>query len=162
MTKSGTHMEGIGTLDMAAGSFYGTRLFTWRNSLCIMEEDFMAMSLLYGLLGVKDLQTLEALVTQHSQHPNSLSLDEKRVVKYHCLPSKHKREVRKALYDALYAILEYADVNRDLSMAIGAALCNAISRNSQGDLLLDPHINPGLTRLGTVLKPIVSEAIDEV
>jgi hypothetical protein len=122
----------------------------------------MAMSLLYSLLGVKDMQTLGALVTQHSLYPNTLSLDEKRAVKYHGLPSKQQREIRKALYDALYNILEYADLNRDLSMAIGAALCNAISSNSQGDLLHDPHIRPGLQRLPAVLKPIVTEAIDEI
>jgi hypothetical protein len=126
-----------------------------------MEGDLMAVSLLYSLLGIKDQQTLAALVTQHSQYPNTLSLDEKRAVKYHDLPPKQKRGVRKALYDALYSILEYSDVNRDLTMAIGAALCNAITSNSQGDLLHDPQVRPGITRLPTVLKPIVCDAIDE-
>jgi len=132
------------------------------NLLRLMEEELMAMSLLYGLLGVDDLQTLEALVTKHAQYPHALSLDEERAVKYYGMPSKQKREVRKALYDALYAILEYADVNPDLSMVIGAALCNAVSGNSQGDLRDDPRVSPGITRLSIVLKPIVSDAIDEI
>jgi hypothetical protein len=61
------------------------------------------------------------------------------------------------LYNALYTILEYSDINRDLNMAIGKALCNAISENSQGLLQNDP----GIKRLQDVLKPIVTEAIDE-
>jgi hypothetical protein len=127
-----------------------------------MEEDFMAMSLLYSLLGVNDQQSLDALVAQNAQYPNTLSLDQKRAVKYYGLPSKQKREVREALYEALYNILEYSDINRDLTMAVGAALCNAISSNSQGDLLHDPRLRPGVQRLSTVLKPIVSDAIDEI
>jgi hypothetical protein len=127
-----------------------------------MEDDFMAISLLYGLLGINDQHSLDALLAQNAQYPNTLSVDQKRAVKYHDLPSKQKREVRKALYDALYNILEYSDINRDLTMAIGAALCNAISSNSQGDLLHDPRLSPGVQRLSTVLKPIVSDTIDEI
>jgi hypothetical protein len=127
-----------------------------------MEENFMAMSLLYSLLGINDQQSLDDLIAQNLQYPNTLSLDQKRVVKYHGLPPKQKREVREALYDALYNILDYSDLNRDLTMAIGAALCNAISSNSQGDLLRDPRLRPGVQRLSTVLKPIVSDAIDEI
>jgi hypothetical protein len=146
-------MEGIRTLDMEAGSFYGTRLFTWHNSLCIMEEELMAMSLLYELLGINDLQTLDILAVKYPR-----SADEDRALKYkNVLDSKQKREVREALYGALYAILEGYEVNRDLSMAIALALCNALNGNLEGNL----QGAPGMPRLREVLKPIVAEAIDE-
>jgi hypothetical protein len=124
------------------------------NSMSVMEEDHMAMSLLYALLDVNDLQTLETAATQYPKSP-----DLERALKYkNLLTGKQRKEVREALYDALYAILEGGDINRDLNMAIGKALCNAISGNLQGSLQNDPDIE----RLYTVLKPIVTEAIDEV
>lgn len=114
----------------------------------------MAMSLLYALLGVNDPQTIEDLKTQYPQPPG---VDVERALRYYGLPPKQKREVRAALYKALYTILEYSDVNRELSMAIGKALCNAVSGNSQGPLQNDP----GIKRLQDVLKPVVTDAIDE-
>ena len=114
----------------------------------------MAMSLLYALLGVIDPQTIEALKTQYPKPPD---VDVEHALKYHDFQPKQKREVRAALYKALYTILEYSDINRDLSMAIGKALCNAVSGNSQGPLQNDP----GIKRLQDVLKPVVTDAIDE-
>jgi hypothetical protein len=120
----------------------------------IMEEDLMAMSLLYALLDVNEPDDLETLPAQYPK-----SRDVERALKYkNLMTPKQQREIRTALYDALYAILEGSEVNRDLSMAIGKALCNAISGNHQGSLQNDPDIK----RLYAVLKPIVAEAIDEI
>jgi hypothetical protein len=126
--------------------------------MCVTEEGFMEMSLVYTLLGVNDLQTLDDLVTVSEQTPGALSADQVRAVRYRDFSRKQRREVRKALYEALYTILEGAEVNRDLSMSIGLALCSAINYNSE----TDPRGDPGIQRLATVLKPIVTETIDEI
>jgi hypothetical protein len=139
----------------------------------VMGEDLMAMSLLYALLGVDDMEELEDLGKQYgglaaaAPLPKNASDAEKRAwqehedkrlaVKYHKAPLKQKKEVRKALYDALYHILEYSNVNRSLSMAIGKALCNA-RKEAPEVLRNDIHI----TRLYEDLKPVVTEAIDEL
>jgi hypothetical protein len=119
-----------------------------------MEGDTMAMSLLFALLGVVDRDDL-------NNQPGKYSIDDpdiQRANKYDKdLTSKQQREVRKALYDALYAIVEGGEVNRDLNMAIGKALCQAITGNHQEDLQREP----GIRRLREVLNPIVRAAIDE-
>ena len=151
---------------MEAGNFYGMRLFTWYNPIRLMEEDFMAMSLLYALLGIHEMDELETIEREHQkytpvqrqQHPDPKFQDEERAIKYKGLKSKQQREVREALYDALYAIVEGGNVNKDLNMAIGKALCNAISGNHLGSIQGDPDV----ARLSTVLRPIVVEAIDDI
>jgi hypothetical protein len=112
----------------------------------------MAMSLLFALLDVDDRNDLKILAQQYP-----ISDDVKRAMKYSEMTPKQQREVRKALYDALYAITQGSEVNRDLNMAIGKALCNAINGNRQGSLQRDPDIQ----RLYAVLKPVVVQAIDE-
>ena len=129
------------------------RLFTWHTSMCVMEEDLMAISLLYALLGVNDTEALKCIAAK----PPPLTKDEERAIKYSKLQPKQKKEVREELYDALYSIVEGYDINRDLNMAIGKALCNAMSGNLQGSLQYDG----GVLRLREVLKPIITEAIDE-
>jgi len=131
-----------------------------------MEEDLMAMSLLYALLGVHEMNDLVAIETAHKQYtavqraqnPDPKFKDEERALTYKDLKSKQQKEVQEALYDALYAIVEGGNVNKDLNMAIGKALCNAISGNRLGSIQNDP----GVARLFTVLKPIVADAIDEI
>ena len=76
---------------------------------------------------------------------------------YYDSESKQKKVVRKALYDALYRILQYSDINRDLSMVIGKALCNAINEDRREPLPAEES-----DKLRDVLKPIVTEAIDEL
>jgi hypothetical protein len=118
-----------------------------------MEEDPMAMSLLFALLGVDDRDDLKNPSIQYPTDP-----DIQRAIKYDKeLDSKQKRGVRGALYDALYAIIESGEINRDLNMAIGKALCQAVTGNHQEDLRRDPS----LIRLREVLSPIVRDAIDE-
>jgi hypothetical protein len=121
--------------------------------MCVREEDYMAMSLLFALLDVDDRNDLEILAKQYP-----ISDDVKRAIKYSSMTPKQKREVLKELYRALYAITQSSEVNRDLNMAIGKALCNAINGNRQGSLQHDP----GIQKLYAVLKPIVVEAIDEI
>ena len=70
---------------------------------------------------------------------------------------KEKKEVRKALYDALYHILEYSSINRDLSMAIGKALCIGLNANCQDRLQGLQQVE----NLRRVLRLIVTEAIDD-
>jgi len=114
----------------------------------------MAMSLLYALLGVNDPATLNALAAVRPMPP-----DIARALKYRDrMTPRERREVRAALYQALYAIVEGAEVNRAQSMAIGKALCNALSGNLQGSLQNDPDI----LSLYVALKPIVAETIDEI
>jgi hypothetical protein len=119
-----------------------------------MEEDTMAMSLLFAVLGVNDREDLKNPSIPYQTDP----ADIQRAVKYDKdLTPKQRREVRKALYDALYAIVEGGEVNRDLNMAIGKALCQAVTGNHQEDLQREP----GIIRLRAVLNPIVRDAIDE-
>jgi len=126
----------------------------------------MAMSLLYALLGVRDTNDLNTIETEHKkytaeerkQNADAKFKDEERALTYKGLKPKQQKEVQEALYDALYAIVEGGDVNKDLNMAIGKALCNAISGNHLGSIQKDA----GVTRLFTVLKPIVADAIDEI
>ena len=132
----------------------------------------MAMSLLYALLDVEDqlkvqylekdpevladLEPLPPSPTEDAKRNHERRANKKRAFKYYKLPLKQKKEVRKALYDALYHILEYSEVNRDLSMIIGKALCNAINERTEG---LPPDET---SKLRHVLTPIVAEAIDEI
>ena len=126
----------------------------------------MAMSLLYALLGVHDTNDLKTIETDHqkytavqrAQNTDPKFKDEERALRYKGLKSKQQKEVQEALYDALYAIVEGGDVNKDLNMAIGKALCNAISGNRLGTIQGDL----GVARLATVLRPIVADAIDEI
>lgn len=104
----------------------------------------MAMSLLYALLE-----------DERSGTPPGRT-NRERADTYKGLGRKQKQEVRKALYDALYHILEYSEVNRDLSMIIGKALCNAINANSR-----EPLQPQEVERFRDVLMPIVAEAIDD-
>jgi hypothetical protein len=114
----------------------------------------MAMSLLFAVLGVNDRDDLYKPSTPYQTNADDI----RAAIKYDReLEPKAKREVREALYDALYAIIEGGDVNRDLNMAIGKALCQAITGNHQEDLQQEP----GIRRLREVLNPIVRDAIDE-
>jgi hypothetical protein len=147
-------MEDVGILDMAAATSYGTLLnCPPRSSMCVREENPMAMSLLFALLGVNDRQTLNVLAGQVP-----IPVDVARALKYVRADRRDQREVRAALYRALYAIIESGDANRDLTRAIGLALCNAITGNLQGSLQHDPDI----LRLFTALKPVVADAIDYI
>ena len=119
----------------------------------------MAMSLLFALLGVNDRDDLNQVDPNKPSMPYQTDAgDIQRAIKYdRDLTPKQQREVRAALYDALYAIVEGGDVNRDLNMAIGKALCQAITGNHQEDLRTDA----GIIRLRAVLSPILRDAIDE-
>jgi hypothetical protein len=119
-----------------------------------MEEGTMAMSLLFALLGVVDRNDLAKQST-----PYTIDDDDKaHALTYESgLTEKQKREVRKALYDALYAIVEGGEVNRDINMAIGQALCQAMTGNHAQDL----RNHEGFQRLRKVLNPIVKHAIDD-
>ena len=94
----------------------------------------MAMSLLYALLGVNDPAELEP-AKQSTYQPRSLCDTKNRqlAIKYHEGVLKQKKEVRQALYDSLYNMLEYSSVNRTQSMAIGKLLCIAL-QNTPIDL----------------------------
>ena len=113
----------------------------------------MAMSLLYALLDVYDPQTLSIIESKGPQ-----SADEARALKYKNLAKPKQMEVRAALYKALYLMLEYPEANRVQNMAIGKALCNAISGNFLGSIKTDHNIEI----LYEVLKPVVTETIDEI
>jgi hypothetical protein len=116
-----------------------------------MEGYLMAMSFLYALLGVHNPDDLAG------PPPAMISPDQRRARRYYAFQLKPKREVREALYRAVYGILEYSDVNLQHSMAIGRALCNAISGNSLGDIQDDDNIEA----LSNALRRIVRNAIDE-
>jgi hypothetical protein len=119
-----------------------------------MEEEAMAMSLLLAVLGVNDREDL----TKPSLAYAIDSDDRAHAVKYlNTLTDKQKREVRGALYDALYAILEGGEVNKDINMAIALAMCQAMTGNHDEDL----RNHEGIQRLRKVLNPIVKDAIDD-
>jgi hypothetical protein len=119
-----------------------------------MEEEAMAMSLLLAVLGVNDREDLSKQSTGYDIDPD----DRAHARKYlNDLDDKKKREVRKALYEALYAIVEGGEVNRDINMAIALALCQAMTGNHAEDL----RHHEGTQRLRKVLNPIVKHAIDD-
>lgn len=72
------------------------KLFTWHNAMFVREEDLMAMSLLYALLGVNDTKDLEQIELKHKAYDaaklkaletNAEFQDEKRALKYRDLRS---------------------------------------------------------------------------
>jgi hypothetical protein len=122
----------------------------------------MAMSLLYALLGVNNPTELEELAKQSTYQSRSPSDDENRrlAIKYHNAELKQKKEVRKALYDSLYHMLEYSSVNRTQSMAIGKLLCNVL-QDPPMDLQGDPHIVNLYENLRLTVTEAITEAIEE-
>jgi hypothetical protein len=124
-----------------------------------MEEDLMAMSLLYALLDIHNREELDDQATRSALKSSSRPADKnkKLAVNYYESGLKQKKEVRKALYDALYHMLEYASVNRTQSMAIGKVLCNALRQDPEPDLRSDPDIE----NLYKNLRLTVTEAIEE-
>jgi hypothetical protein len=117
-----------------------------------MEENLMATSLLFAILEVP------AGVSVDPPVPGTLGSEEVRVFKYLGMSSNNKQTVRKALYDALYVILEYSHITRTLSMAIGKVLCNGLSPSTPAFPTSDPHID----NLRENLKLIATEAIDAI
>ena len=118
----------------------------------------MAMSLLYALLGVND--PAELAPDKPSTYQPSSSSDTKNrqlAIKYHEAEPKQKKEVRKALYDSLYHMLEYSSVNRTQSMAIGKLLCIGL-QTPPIVLGTDHHIE----NLYENLRLTVTEAIEEI
>lgn len=112
----------------------------------------MAMSLLYALLDI-DPDTFDFTIpTASGANPN-----DRRALKYHNdLSSTNQQDVRKALYDALYVILEYSHVTRTLSMAIGMVLCNNLKTSGSSF----PTSNIDIQNLRRNLQLVVQEAID--
>jgi hypothetical protein len=133
--------------------------------MCVIEEDLMAMSLLYALLGVYNTEDLKDIETAHQrytsvarvQNPDLVFQNEERALRYHGLQPKQKKEVMKALYDALYHMIEYSYINRTESIAIGRVLCNPL----RGKPLLNPQDDPDIANLYKNLRLTVMEAIDE-
>ena len=125
----------------------------------------MAMSLMYALLAVYNTEDLNDIEAQHqvytleqrAQNPDPTFQQQERAIRYHGLQPKQKKEVRKALYDALYHMIEYSYVNRTESMAIGKVLCNPL----RGAPLLDPKADPDIENLYKNLRLTLMEAIDE-
>jgi hypothetical protein len=116
-----------------------------------MEENLMAMSLLYALLDI-DPDTFD-----FSSSGSGATLDEQRALKYHGdLSSTQKKEVLKALYDALYVILEYSHVTRTQSMAIGMVLCNTLKISGNPF----PSTDPDIVNFRRNLQLVVRDAID--
>jgi hypothetical protein len=117
-----------------------------------MEENLMAMSLLYALLDI-DPDTFDFTIPTAT----GANLDDRRALKYHNdLSSTNQQAVRKALYDALYVILEYSHVTRTLSMAIGKVLCNNLKTSGSSFPTNDSHIQ----NLRENLQIVVRDAID--
>jgi hypothetical protein len=114
-----------------------------------MEEDLMAMSLLYALLDVNDPLQIDTLVRHHPYNP-----DYRLAQRYRDFDRRQKREVRAALYRAVYGSLEYPEVNPALAMAIGKALGSAI--------LGIAAIHGDSQSLHDILKPVVIEAIEDI
>jgi hypothetical protein len=142
-------MEGIETVDMAPGIFYGTlQDRSYGSSRCVIEEDPMdpvaSSSLLLALL-------------QGAEKPYA---KETREAKYRRMTKKRKKEVQKKLYDALYVITEHPDLpqNRQLSMAIGRVLARAIREDNKPP---DKTLKALIDELRQQLQPVVTEAIDE-
>jgi hypothetical protein len=87
-----------------------------------MEEDPMAISLLFALLDVADAAGLAAAA---ASDPTS------RAGRYSALTPKQKTRVQEALYEAFYPILDARYINTSAyaaSSAIGGALGRIISR----------------------------------
>jgi hypothetical protein len=106
-----------------------------------MEGDRMALSLLYLVLGVGDATNLADLPQNHP------------AVQLHGLGPKQMKEVRDALYKALYSVLQSADINPELTKAMGTALCIGV----QQQYLLDHDI----TRFKNALQRVVTNAVNE-
>ena len=147
-------MEGIGTLDMEAGIFYGTlRDGSHVSSMCVMEESSMATSLLFALLEVEaegDAAQKE-LDLAANLYPNTPK------GKYGSLKPKQRKQVQARLYDVLYKTIEYPYMpqNSKLNMAIGETLARAISSGS----LPPPKNDPNIIR--DILLQAVMDAIQD-
>jgi hypothetical protein len=123
-----------------------------------MAEQGMRLSLLYALIDpelyhpISTSKTSEEANTEQTQRDKDY--ERKGKLDNRQLPAKKK--AREALYQALYAIVEYPNVNRALNRAIAKALCNAM-REDETNLRDDPDV----TRLYEILQPIIRDAIDE-
>jgi hypothetical protein len=106
-----------------------------------MEGDRMALSLLYLVLDVGDVAALGNLPQNHP------------AVQLRGLGPKQMREVREALYKALYDVLQSADINMALSSAMGKALCTGVQQH----YLVDQDI----TQLKNALQRVVTNAIND-
>jgi hypothetical protein len=111
----------------------------------------MPMSLLYALLDI-DPTTFNFGLGVGA----GANADENRALKYHSLPRPQQQEVREALYEALYTILEYSHVLRTESMAMAWALCNTL-KNAGPSI---PANVPEIVNFRQNLQLVVRDAID--
>jgi len=154
-------MEGIGTLDMEAGIFYGTlRDGSHVSSMCIMEENLMAStSLLLALLEFESEQYQQATgalkgtlqIPRQDEYERTIKTDKEK-----------QKKVQENLYKTLYVITEYPDLpqNKKLSMAIGRILARAIAEEIPAG---EPQAaKEAFQELRQKLLLAVTDAIDEI
>jgi hypothetical protein len=112
-----------------------------------------SMSLLYALLET------EPPADPSKGEQKRLVASRSKVDAYKSLPAEKRDPVLDDLYQILYFIIEHHDLphNRILNRAIGKVLAKAI-RDEIPDLVGDKDIE----KLYNMLKPMVTEAIEEV
>jgi hypothetical protein len=100
--------------------------------MCVMEEDSMAISLMYALLDI--VPTGDPTIPYHANSPEG--------EQYLSRSEEQRKEVRQQLYEALYRILENPNLpeNNLGNLAIGQALASAISGEPSPGAN-DPKIN---------------------
>ena len=156
-------MEGIGTLDMEAGIFYGAlRDGSYVSSMYVMEENPMAStSLLLALLEVESEQYQRALGALPKTPATQKS---PRQVKYENIKTdkEKQKKVQEKLYKTLYVITEYPDLpqNKKLSMAIGRILARAMAEEIPAGET--QAAKEAIQELRERLLLAVTDAIDEI